>query len=501
MNSKISIRILSFLICILFNTVNSQIISVASGSSINIASGTVLSADGLDITPSSNFSLNSSVSRTSTVANTTSFPYIPRVYQFSPATNAFSGTLKINYFDNDLVGMNLPESNLKVIYHTTNWTFDSSSTNDAAANSTISNSLSSVALDEIALATCLPVSNSKSVKLSNQSTHAVFLSTALSSWSVSSGVDAADFSITPSGNNQELIFNTPAVYSNPQDSNSDNIYLVNVSNGCEIQNLTLTISPLCGNWDEDGNGRSRANAAVSAYQLKQSYPNSPDGVYWIDLPNLGPTQVYCIMDSAYDGGGWMLAMKATRGTTFNYSSTYWTTTNTLNPTDNTRNNGDAKYATMNNYPAKDMLAVWPDIPNNSSESGSIDNLTNWTWLQNNFHNGATIVPITFFSTVNNVFKSDATQFNGKGTVFSSQVGVRFYGFNYTGNSYSRVRWGFGWNENNSALYPNTDQGSNDVSGGLGMDNNYGNYSAGDRIQCCSNNTGINRSARVELYIR
>ena len=243
MNSKISIRILSFLICILFNTVNSQIISVASGSSINIASGTVLSADGLDITPSSNFSLNSSVSRTSAVANTTSFPYIPRVYQFSPATNAFSGTLKINYIDNDLVGMNLPESNLKVIYHTTNWTFDSSSTNDAAANSTISNSLSSVALDEIALATCLPVSNSKSVKLSNQSTHAVFLSTALSSWSVSSGVDAADFSITPSGNNQELIFNTPAVYSNPQDSNSDNIYLVNVSNGCEIQNLTLKFFP------------------------------------------------------------------------------------------------------------------------------------------------------------------------------------------------------------------------------------------------------------------
>ena len=74
-----------------------------------------------------------------------------------------------------------------------------------------------------ALATCLPVSNSKSVKLSNQSTHAVFLSTALSSWIVSSGVDATDFSITPSGNNQELIFNTHAVYSNPQDSNSYNI--------------------------------------------------------------------------------------------------------------------------------------------------------------------------------------------------------------------------------------------------------------------------------------
>ena len=28
-----------------------------------------------------------------------------------------------------------------------------------------------------------------------------------------------------------------------------------------------------------------------------------------------------------------------------------------------------------------------------------------------------------------------------------------------------------------------------------------NYSAGDQITCCQNGTGINRSARVEVYIR
>jgi hypothetical protein len=28
-----------------------------------------------------------------------------------------------------------------------------------------------------------------------------------------------------------------------------------------------------------------------------------------------------------------------------------------------------------------------------------------------------------------------------------------------------------------------------------------NYSAGDQISCCQNSTGINRSARVEIYIR
>ena len=34
-----------------------------------------------------------------------------------------------------------------------------------------------------------------------------------------------------------------------------------------------------------------------------------------------------------------------------------------------------------------MMAVWPDIANSGTESGSIDNLTNWTWLENNFNNG------------------------------------------------------------------------------------------------------------------
>ena len=73
--------------------------------------------------------------------------------------------------------------------------------------------------------------------------------------------------------------------------------------------------------------------------------------------------------------------------------------------------------------------------------------------------------------------------------------------NYTGNAGAKVRWGFAWNENGPGLFPNGDQGSNDVSGGIGMGSGYGNYSAGDRISCCQNSTGINRTARVEIYVR
>ena len=251
-------------------------------------------------------------------------------------------------------------------------------------------------------------------------------------------------------------------------------------------------------------GSSSANAAISAAQLKIDYPSKPDGVYWINLPTAGPTQIYCLMSSSYDGGGWMLAMKATStATTFSYTSTYWTAVNTLNPTDVTRNNGDAKYQVMNYYQAKDMLAIWPDIANSGTESGSIDNLTNWTWLQNNILAGTRVTPINFFATSAGVSKMvmDAELFSGKGTAFSGQTQVRFYGFNYEGNANAKVRWGFGWNENAAGLFPAGDQGSNDVSGGIGMGTSYGNYSAGDKINCCQNSTGINRAARVEVYIR
>ena len=250
-----------------------------------------------------------------------------------------------------------------------------------------------------------------------------------------------------------------------------------------------------------GSGLSSAAAGTSAMQIKTDFPSSVDGVYWIDVPGYGPKQTYCLMDSAYDGGGWMLALKATTGTTFNYAASYWTTANTLNPTDVTRNNSDAKYHVMNGFLAKDMMALWPDIPNSAAESGSIDGLIQWSWLQNNFNTGTRITPISFFTTINNSFISDANLYSGKGVRFSGQTQVRFYGFNYTVNATAKVRWGFAWNENSVGLFPSGNQTSNDVSGGIGMGSGYGNYSAGDKINCCLNSTGINRSARVEVYIR
>lgn len=257
-------------------------------------------------------------------------------------------------------------------------------------------------------------------------------------------------------------------------------------------------------------GTTAARAAPSAKYIQTAFNNITDGVYWINLPIVGPTQVFCIMSNTINGGGWMMMMKATTGTTFNYASTYWTAVNTLNTSAVNRNNGDAKFDVMNYFFAKDIMALFPDIASNygSSTTGGSVNLSssynNWCWLQNNFNNGIRITPIQFFSRADRLFFGDANTFAGKGTAFSSQTDVRFYGFNYVNaSSTARVRWGFGWNENGGGLYPGGEQTSNDVSGGIGMSGLFNtniNYSAGDQYSCCGVQ-GINRSARVEIYVR
>ena len=260
-------------------------------------------------------------------------------------------------------------------------------------------------------------------------------------------------------------------------------------------------------------GLTQANPASSAAAIKAAYPYAPDGVYWIDLPTSGATRTYCLMDDAYDGGGWMLMLKATTGTTFQYSANYWTTDNTLNSTLTSEDDGDAKFDVMNKFEAKDMMAIWPDIQLNGGSIIGGDR--GWTWLQNDFYGGTRITPISFWNTVDRYFLGDAKLFSGWASgVFSSQTSVRFYGFNYRNDQTidrpgPRVRWGFGWNENNNPplLFPNANMTSDDVTGGIGLNGNQQRttaqykYSAGDIIGCCQDTSGINRSARVLLFVR
>ena len=272
-------------------------------------------------------------------------------------------------------------------------------------------------------------------------------------------------------------------------------------------------------------GSSAAGAAGSASEIKSLTGTTANGVYWI-LVNGVPTQVYCIMDDAIDGGGWMLAMKgADTGAAFAYGSPHWTTATTLNPTflrgNSATVNEDAKFAVFNEMPADKVMAVFPTVPA-SLRGGAVSGQSyGFLWIEDmptpantaNYpgrpvqgsYAGRTLREL--FASEEKIFLRDATSdlpYRAAATgVFSSQSDVRFFGFNYRnangGNGWNRVRFGFGWNENGGGLYPGGNETSNDISGGIGMDR--ANWSAGDLIGCCQNSSGLNRQLAFEVYVK
>lgn len=61
-------------------------------------------------------------------------------------------------------------------------------------------------------------------------------------------------------------------------------------------------------------GSEPALAGINALDIKNKTGTNDDGYYWINLGNgQGPQQVYCIMNSAVSGGGWMMLWSAPAG--------------------------------------------------------------------------------------------------------------------------------------------------------------------------------------------
>jgi len=247
-------------------------------------------------------------------------------------------------------------------------------------------------------------------------------------------------------------------------------------------------------------GLNSSFPAESAKVIKDITKTNTDGVYYIRLNGLS-TSTYCLMNDCYDGGGWMLLMKAGRGTTFGYSSTYWTTTNTLNPSATHRVDGDAKYDAFNYADIKDVMAIWPDVPSKSytnvlgKNGGSLNLEDGWCWKVDNWIGNYQTTALAGFQVSRDVTASPLTTWypGWSSSIWSSEGGA--YRHVFGGGSHLSAnrlaRWGFLWN--NEANFA-----SIDAFGGIGMDST--NYSGGDWYSCCGT-AGLNRSMRVELYGR
>ena len=73
---------------------------------------------------------------------------------------------------------------------------------------------------------------------------------------------------------------------------------------------------------EATDGLTSATASSSAYQIKQDYPSSTDGIYWISNASINggtPFQIYA--DMTTDGGGWMLLNSSGGGSASSQSET------------------------------------------------------------------------------------------------------------------------------------------------------------------------------------
>ena len=98
----------------------------------------------------------------------------------------------------------------------------------------------------------------------------------------------------------------------------------------KVYNRELTAQEIRNNFNAESprfyaekDGLSPNTASSSAYQIKQDYPSSTDGFYWIKNVNINggkPFKIYA--DMTTDGGGWTLILK-------NSSNSVWTYANAI----------------------------------------------------------------------------------------------------------------------------------------------------------------------------
>ena len=134
-----------------------RILSVAPGDAFNVKAGTVVSFDKLDLVPSTDYSVTSSLDfnfANTIKAKDISLSYIDRIYTFLTPPNPFTGDVKFGYIDYEI--KYATKMFLKLLYNggvSSPWLLDFDSRSDWQSNS-VSVTVANKTLREITLGDC-----------------------------------------------------------------------------------------------------------------------------------------------------------------------------------------------------------------------------------------------------------------------------------------------------------------------------------------------------------
>jgi len=148
--------ILTLVIFILPISVRAQFFSVATGGQLSVKANSQLSAERVEISPSSNylFNDNTGLASINSFTNFTSLPHTTNMYAFNSSISNYSGKLKVYYTDSEL--NSLAEGNLLLYYFNgSTWQLDRNSINDSTQNFVESSMLDNTTITEFALANCI----------------------------------------------------------------------------------------------------------------------------------------------------------------------------------------------------------------------------------------------------------------------------------------------------------------------------------------------------------
>ena len=133
-----------------------SLISVGNNSSFNVKAGTTVSANQLEVIPTNDFSVTTSLNYTEKITKTigTDFNNIVSGYSFNAPTNAYTGVVGFLYKNAGL--NNNAESSLKLLYiKGVKWFVDKSSNNNLTSKK-VTTTFTNNSLSELTLGNCLP---------------------------------------------------------------------------------------------------------------------------------------------------------------------------------------------------------------------------------------------------------------------------------------------------------------------------------------------------------